>query len=200
MRASRRAQNSSAPCPVATLAAPLLFVRPALRPFGARPKGFRFLGAFTQATCCCCLPSTVLAFCTEPGAISLTLAPPRHLGIHARDLPPPQIHASEACYGYIPQEIHALSGGVVSDSPATSPHPVACAWIPTQATHFIDSKSQNVADALQALGGARIVLGTPPDAKAMGECIDGETASPWARSENSRPHPHDRAGQWRARG
>lgn len=41
------------------------------------------------------------------------------------------------------------------------------------ATHFIDSKAENVADALMALGGAKVILATCTNAKAMGDCIDG---------------------------
>ena len=41
------------------------------------------------------------------------------------------------------------------------------------AHHYIDSAAQNVAQALTALGGARVVLATAPSAKAMTEVIDG---------------------------
>lgn len=43
-----------------------------------------------------------------------------------------------------------------------------------QATHYIDSKAEDVAGALTALGGATIVLATAPNAEAAGACIDGE--------------------------
>lgn len=45
--------------------------------------------------------------------------------------------------------------------------------LPVQATHYIDSKAENVAESLQSLGGARIVLATAPSAEAAGKCIDG---------------------------
>ena len=38
---------------------------------------------------------------------------------------------------------------------------------------YIDTSSQNVAKELLALGGARVILATAPDAKAMGTLIDG---------------------------
>jgi D-arabinose 1-dehydrogenase-like Zn-dependent alcohol dehydrogenase len=38
---------------------------------------------------------------------------------------------------------------------------------------YIDSKSTNAADALQRLGGARVILATAPSPKAMSELIDG---------------------------
>ncbi|MEP7362331.1 MAG: alcohol dehydrogenase [Acidobacteriota bacterium] len=38
---------------------------------------------------------------------------------------------------------------------------------------YIDSKATNAAAALQALGGARVILATAPSAKAMSELIDG---------------------------
>ncbi|CAN0030458.1 unnamed protein product, partial [Scytosiphon promiscuus] len=38
------------------------------------------------------------------------------------------------------------------------------------AAHYIDSKAQNVAEALQALGGAKIVLSTAPSSAAAGVC------------------------------
>jgi D-arabinose 1-dehydrogenase-like Zn-dependent alcohol dehydrogenase len=38
---------------------------------------------------------------------------------------------------------------------------------------YIDSKSTNAADALQRLGGARVILATAPSSKAMSELIDG---------------------------
>jgi D-arabinose 1-dehydrogenase-like Zn-dependent alcohol dehydrogenase len=38
---------------------------------------------------------------------------------------------------------------------------------------YIDSKTQNVADALQALGGARVALATIPNGRAMSAVIDG---------------------------
>src|SRR5438132_14328501 len=37
----------------------------------------------------------------------------------------------------------------------------------------IDAKSQDVAKELLALGGARVILATAPDGKAMGSLIDG---------------------------
>jgi D-arabinose 1-dehydrogenase-like Zn-dependent alcohol dehydrogenase len=40
---------------------------------------------------------------------------------------------------------------------------------------YIDSSAQNVAEALQALGGARVALATVPNAKAMSGVIDGLT-------------------------
>lgn len=42
-----------------------------------------------------------------------------------------------------------------------------------QATHFVDSEAEDTADALQALGGAKIILGTAINAKAMEACIGG---------------------------
>ncbi|HEY1611689.1 MAG TPA: alcohol dehydrogenase [Paraburkholderia sp.] len=41
------------------------------------------------------------------------------------------------------------------------------------AHHYIDSESQNVAEALQALGGARVVLATATSGKAMNAAIGG---------------------------
>ena len=38
---------------------------------------------------------------------------------------------------------------------------------------YIDSKSTNPAEALQKLGGARVILATAPNSKAMSELIDG---------------------------
>jgi D-arabinose 1-dehydrogenase-like Zn-dependent alcohol dehydrogenase len=38
---------------------------------------------------------------------------------------------------------------------------------------YIDSKSSNAAEALQKLGGARVILATAPNSKAMSELIDG---------------------------
>jgi D-arabinose 1-dehydrogenase-like Zn-dependent alcohol dehydrogenase len=41
------------------------------------------------------------------------------------------------------------------------------------ASVYIDSKSTNAAQALQELGGARVILATAPSSKAMSELIDG---------------------------
>jgi D-arabinose 1-dehydrogenase-like Zn-dependent alcohol dehydrogenase len=41
------------------------------------------------------------------------------------------------------------------------------------ASAYIDSKSTNAAEALQKLGGARVILATAPNSKAMSELIDG---------------------------
>ncbi len=41
------------------------------------------------------------------------------------------------------------------------------------ASVYIDSKSTNPAEALQKLGGARVILATAPSSKAMSELIDG---------------------------
>jgi alcohol dehydrogenase len=41
------------------------------------------------------------------------------------------------------------------------------------AAHYIDGGTQNVADALRALGGAKVVLASTTDAKAMGAAVDG---------------------------
>ncbi|CAM9452463.1 unnamed protein product [Sphacelaria rigidula] len=41
------------------------------------------------------------------------------------------------------------------------------------ATHYIDSTAENVAQALMALGGAKVVLCTANNAKSMSDCIDG---------------------------
>ena len=41
------------------------------------------------------------------------------------------------------------------------------------ASEYIDSKSTNGAQALQKLGGARVILATAPSSKAMSELIDG---------------------------
>jgi D-arabinose 1-dehydrogenase-like Zn-dependent alcohol dehydrogenase len=41
------------------------------------------------------------------------------------------------------------------------------------ASVYIDSKSTNAAEALQKLGGARVILATAPNSKAMSELIDG---------------------------
>jgi D-arabinose 1-dehydrogenase-like Zn-dependent alcohol dehydrogenase len=38
---------------------------------------------------------------------------------------------------------------------------------------YIDSETQNMAEALQALGGARVVLATIPNGPVMSKCIDG---------------------------
>ena len=38
---------------------------------------------------------------------------------------------------------------------------------------YLDAGSQDVANELQALGGARVILATAPDAKAMGSLVDG---------------------------
>src|ERR1044072_7931838 len=45
------------------------------------------------------------------------------------------------------------------------------------AHHYIDGETQNVAQALTGLGGARVVLATAPSAKAMTEVIDGLAAN-----------------------
>jgi D-arabinose 1-dehydrogenase-like Zn-dependent alcohol dehydrogenase len=41
------------------------------------------------------------------------------------------------------------------------------------ATVYIDTKSTNAAEALQKMGGARVILATAPSSKAMSELIDG---------------------------
>jgi D-arabinose 1-dehydrogenase-like Zn-dependent alcohol dehydrogenase len=41
------------------------------------------------------------------------------------------------------------------------------------ASVYIDSKATNAAKALQDLGGARVILATAPNSKAMSELIDG---------------------------
>ena len=41
------------------------------------------------------------------------------------------------------------------------------------ASMYIDSKATNAAEALQKLGGARVILATAPNSKAMSELIDG---------------------------
>jgi D-arabinose 1-dehydrogenase-like Zn-dependent alcohol dehydrogenase len=41
------------------------------------------------------------------------------------------------------------------------------------ATDYLDSKATNAAQALQKMGGARVILATAPSAKAMSELIDG---------------------------
>jgi D-arabinose 1-dehydrogenase-like Zn-dependent alcohol dehydrogenase len=41
------------------------------------------------------------------------------------------------------------------------------------ASVYVDSKSTNAAEALQKLGGARVILATAPSSKAMSELIDG---------------------------
>ena len=41
------------------------------------------------------------------------------------------------------------------------------------AVHYIDSKSQNPVEELVKLGGAKIILGTVPSGKAMGEVLAG---------------------------
>ncbi|MGA9149698.1 MAG: alcohol dehydrogenase [Candidatus Nitrosopolaris sp.] len=41
------------------------------------------------------------------------------------------------------------------------------------AAHYIDSKSQNTVEELVKLGGAKIILGTVPSGKAMGEVLGG---------------------------
>jgi D-arabinose 1-dehydrogenase-like Zn-dependent alcohol dehydrogenase len=41
------------------------------------------------------------------------------------------------------------------------------------ASEYIDSRSANAAEALQRLGGARVVLATAPSSKAMSQLIDG---------------------------
>jgi D-arabinose 1-dehydrogenase-like Zn-dependent alcohol dehydrogenase len=41
------------------------------------------------------------------------------------------------------------------------------------ATLYIDTKSTNAAEALQKMGGARVILATAPSSKAMSELIDG---------------------------
>jgi D-arabinose 1-dehydrogenase-like Zn-dependent alcohol dehydrogenase len=41
------------------------------------------------------------------------------------------------------------------------------------ASVYVDSKSTNVAEELQKLGGARVILATAPNSKAMSELIDG---------------------------
>jgi len=41
------------------------------------------------------------------------------------------------------------------------------------ASVYLDSKSTNAAEALQKLGGARVILATAPSSKAMSELIDG---------------------------
>ena len=40
-------------------------------------------------------------------------------------------------------------------------------------THYIDSRAENVAERLTALGGAALVLATVTNAKAMSAVIDG---------------------------
>lgn len=44
--------------------------------------------------------------------------------------------------------------------------------LPLQATHHIDSETEDVNAALKALGGARVILCTTGNAKAM-NCVDG---------------------------
>lgn len=41
------------------------------------------------------------------------------------------------------------------------------------AHHFINAKSENAAEKLQALGGAKLILGTAPSGKAMSSVLDG---------------------------
>ena len=41
------------------------------------------------------------------------------------------------------------------------------------AHHFVDSEAEDVAEALRALGGAKVVLATAPSAKAMASTVDG---------------------------
>ena len=41
------------------------------------------------------------------------------------------------------------------------------------ASHYIDSKATDAADALQRMGGARVILATAPSAKAMSALVDG---------------------------
>jgi D-arabinose 1-dehydrogenase-like Zn-dependent alcohol dehydrogenase len=41
------------------------------------------------------------------------------------------------------------------------------------AAHYIDSKSQNTVEELVKLGGAKVILGTVPSGKAMGEVLGG---------------------------
>lgn len=41
------------------------------------------------------------------------------------------------------------------------------------ASHYIDSKATNAAEALQKLGGAQVILATAPSSKAMSELING---------------------------
>jgi D-arabinose 1-dehydrogenase-like Zn-dependent alcohol dehydrogenase len=41
------------------------------------------------------------------------------------------------------------------------------------ASVYIDSKATNAADALQKLGGARVILATAPNSRAMSELVDG---------------------------
>src|SRR5215471_13896718 len=41
------------------------------------------------------------------------------------------------------------------------------------AAHYIDSKSQNTVEELAKIGGAKIILGTVPSGKAMGEVLGG---------------------------
>ena len=41
------------------------------------------------------------------------------------------------------------------------------------ANEYIDSKSTNPAEALQKMGGARVILATAPSSKAMSQLIDG---------------------------
>ena len=41
------------------------------------------------------------------------------------------------------------------------------------ASHYIDSKATNAAEALQELGGAQVILATAPSSKAMSELING---------------------------
>ena len=43
-----------------------------------------------------------------------------------------------------------------------------------KATHYIDSSAQNSAEALQALGGAKIIMCTATNSKVMADCIDGK--------------------------
>src|SRR5206468_8444603 len=38
---------------------------------------------------------------------------------------------------------------------------------------YIDSQATNAAEALQKLGGARVILATAPSSKAMSELVDG---------------------------
>lgn len=45
------------------------------------------------------------------------------------------------------------------------------------AHHYIDSKAQNAAETLQQLGGAKVILATAPNSKAMSGIIDGLTAN-----------------------
>lgn len=57
------------------------------------------------------------------------------------------------------------------------------------AHHYIDASASAPADGLQALGGARVILATAPDAKSMAALVDGLAPGGWLIIVGAAPEP-----------